>query len=234
MFVRRLSALRYLIAGAVLSVTSLAHADLITADLTDFTNGGGFFAQVELEDTAPNTVAIRIDIADPINAGLTQGDVLGLWLDVNDASFLPILNGLFSSPNFGNVFQNENPAGIVTAALAVENSVNAVGSSNNSLSGGGGAGLDFDIGIALGAQGSQAGFNQTISFDLVFDGIDTSVFFNERVGMRVQSITSPTFTVGSSRLLGGFPPPTSVSAPASLALLGVGLLALGLRKRLAA
>lgn len=231
---KKLFGFKVTVAAMAMSIAGIAQADLITADLTDFTNGGGFFAQVQLEDTAPNTISISVNIADPINAGLTQGDVLGVWFDVNDASFLPVLNGLFASANFGGVFQNQAPSGIVTGAIADENNVNSVGSMNNNLGGGGNPapGLNFDIGIALGTQGGPAGFNQTISFDLVFDGIDTSVFLNERVGLRVQSINSPTFASGSSKLLGSTtPPPVSVPAPAPLALIGIGLLGLGLRKK---
>lgn len=222
------------LAAMAMSFAGLAQADLITANLSDFTNpaAGSFFAQVEIEDTAPNTVSISVDISDPINVGLSQGDVLGLWFDVNDASILPGLSAAFSAAGFGGVFQNGNPMGIITAAEASENNVGSLGGNVN-LNGGAGAGLNFDIGIGLGANGGPAGFNQTISFDLVFAGIDTSVFLNERVGLRVQSINSPTFASGSSKLLGSTTPspPVAVPAPAPLALIGIGLLGLGLRKK---
>lgn len=208
---------------ALLSISAGAHAGSITADLEDFTNGGGFFGTVILEDTAPNTVSVTLDISPPINAGLTQGDILGVWFDVTDVSKLPTLLAAF---NANTLFQNILPAGTIQTAAFSANSVNSVGSSNNNLNGGGGAGSNFDIGIAVGTQGSAGGFNQTITFDMVSIGLDTSLFLDQRIGMRVQSIQGGTFMSGSSKLLGDGTT-TSVPEPGTLAVINIGLLILG-------
>lgn len=227
MSTNRFTSIKLLLGAFALVMAGQSQAALITAYLTDFTNGGGFFAEVTLEDNGPDSIAVSVDIADPINVGLSQGDILGLWLDVNDETILPGLDSAFSV--ISNVFQNVDPTGIVNGAVASANNVNSLGPNAN-LNGGGGAGDDFDIGIVLGANGNAQGFVETISFDFVFTGLSTDLFLNERVGVRVQSITSPTFSGGSSKLLGSSTT-TSVPSPLPVALLAIGLLPLLMRKR---
>lgn len=82
MYVKRLIA-----AALMMAAAGIANAAVI-AELEDVTNDGGFFAEVRFEDTATGVVRVTADIAPPINVGLTQGDILGLWLDISDESVL--------------------------------------------------------------------------------------------------------------------------------------------------
>ena len=103
-------------AAAAIAIAAQAQAALLTANLEDFTNGGGFFGTVTLQDTAANTVSVKLDIAPPINVGLTQGDILGVWFDVTNEAVLPGLQTAFTN---GTLFQNQNPAGTITAGRGV-------------------------------------------------------------------------------------------------------------------
>ena len=92
-----------------------------------------------------------------------------------------------------------------------------------------GAGADnWDLAVEVGENGSDGGFNQMVTFNLVMDGLDESQFIGQRVGMRVQSIEGGSFdNVGSSKLLNG----GQVPEPATLGILGLSLLGLGVIRR---
>jgi hypothetical protein len=197
---------------AVFAITSLAHGALITTNLEDATNGGGFFGVLTFEDTAANTVTITADISDPINVGLTQGDILALWFDFDDFS------ALSGTPSF----TNEDPSGTVGPALSIgENSVgNSLGGFLN-INGSGSAA--WDMALQVGTNGATGGFNQTVSFDLTWLGLNALQFDSQRVGMRVQSIEGGSFEGGSSKL-------RKVPEPSILLLFSLGLLGLGLAR----
>ena len=185
--------LRVIAAIALLAEAGIANGTpvTVTADLEDVTNGGGFFAQVTFTDTGTNVVRVKADIAAPINKGLTQGDVLGLWIDIRDEDKL---NGL--------TFSNEDPTAIITASSIDANNVDGVGSNNVNLNGTHQGG--FDIGLALGKNGGPD-FIQTVEFDMTSVGLEAMLFVDQRVGMRVQSISGDaTFAFGtsSSKLIG--------------------------------
>ena len=216
-----------LIAAAALCLATVpAHSTPVTVDLEDVTNGGGFFAQVLFEDVAANTVKVTADITDTFNASLTQGDILGLWMDISDETKLP-----------GISFQNESPAGIITASSLDANNVGWVGSANNNLNGSGETG--WDIGLALGSNGGPD-FFQNIMFEMTTAGLTASMF-GDRVGMPVQSIEGGAFdSIGSSKLIGGGGGGTTgggngtVAEPEALWLLGIGLVGLGFTRRIKA
>ena len=195
---------------SVIAFTSMASATVITS-LEDATNGVGFFGKVTFTNATADTVSVTADISDPINAGITQGDILGLWFDLGDFA------SLIGSPTFG---------GVVIKSEFGENSVGDTLDSNVQINGTGAT--DWDLAVQVGENGGQDGFNQLLSFDITWEGLDEAQFTGQRVGMRVQSITGITGyddDEGSSKLT------TEVPEPASLALLGLGLAGLGVARR---
>lgn len=206
------------VAATLIASASLAHSAQITVDLEDLTNGGGFFGQVIFEDVGTDTVRVTADIADPINIGLSQGDILGLWTDVSDES---ILSEVFS-------FLNQDPLGIVTGScFAVDGC--------DGPSGSGGAFDGFDIGVELGTQGAADGFIQTLGFDLMATGLSSALFDGQRVGLRVQSIEGDNsfgFNEGSSKLINDDPgPDVTLSEPGIIAMFLMALGGLGLSRQ---
>lgn len=208
----------FLSAGLVLGSSA---SSAVVINLEDVTNGGGFFGQLTIVDNGNDTVKITADIADPINAGLTQGDILGLWLDFADFS------ALTGSPS-------ANPMAIDSAFGEDSVGTQPFSANNVNINGSGETGWDFAI--QVGNNGSSGGFIQTVMFDLTIMGLDESQFVGQRAGMRVQSIEgADNFSGGSSKLIGsgGPAPGPGVPAPGTLALLGVGGLvgAFGWRRR---
>jgi hypothetical protein len=193
-----------------------ANAGTVVANLEDVTNGGSFFAEVTFEDI-DGGVKVTADIADPINAGLTKGDILGLGFHILNEGLL--LN--LTIDNNGR----ENPTDIITDVCQLANACDVFNG------GSGSPGNGFDIVVSLGATGSADGFNQTVMFEMF--GTSAIEFANQSVGMRVQSIEGADFFAGgSSKLIGDGPgpdpdpDPDPVPVPGSLLLLGLGLFGL--------
>lgn len=212
-----LRALMFVTAAAL--PLSAANAGLIV-DLEDATNGGGFFAGLELQNTNPNTVGVTLDIQDPINDGLSKGDILGFFFNIN---------GMFADLAATNFNPAESNQGL-TVFMSPSDSLGG----NNNLNG---TGFTFDVGVTTGVQGGKqgSGFIQLITFDLTGTGLTTAAF-GEDFGLRVQSIEgTSSFSSGSAKLIGsGTPDPTPVSSPGSLPLLAAGMLGfipLAMRRR---
>lgn len=200
--------LRSIASIAVFAITSLAHGALITSNLEDATNGGGFFGVVTFQDNGANTVKITADIRDPINVGLTQGDILGLWFDVDG------FGGLTPPININPWLPLAIGEDSIGTKPFADNNVNINGSGED----------NWDLAVQVGENGAAGGFNQMVMFDLTIMGLEASLFDGQRVGMRVQSIAGGSFGGGSSKLL-------RVPEPGILALFGLGLLGLGLARR---
>ncbi len=195
--------------GMVASVSS--YAGLVVADLEDVTNPTSFFAKLIIEDIAGG-VKVTADISDPINTGLTNGDILGIGFHIADESLL----GSLSVTNNGN----EDPLGIITSTCFGANSCELF------TGGSGQPGRNMDIVIGLGIVGAAAGFVQTVMLEMLSSSFlfSAMLFANEKVGMRVQSIQyGDTRMDGSSKLIGDGPG-EEVPSPGSLALLAIGLL----------
>jgi hypothetical protein len=212
---------RIISVASIFAITSFAHGAAITTQLEDFTNGGGFFGEITFEDNGTDTVTISANIAAPVNAGLTQGDVLSLWFDFANFS------ALGSTATFGN----QSPSAIINGHSLDEDSVlSNYGTGNTNLNGGSPAQTNWDFAVLTGANGDAQSFIQTLSFDLTIAGLDQSQFLNQRVGMRVQSIEGGDFNEGSSKLVGTGTSVT-VPEPGTIALLGLGLFGLGVQRR---
>jgi hypothetical protein len=174
---------------AFFTFASVANGTIITS-IEDATNGGGFFAEVTYENNGANTVRVTADISDRINLGISKGDILGMWFDLGN------FNTLSGVPNFGGP----------TEVLDFDYAENSVGSSlSKNVNINGSSATDWDLAVNVGKNGSRGGFNQTLSFDITIAGLNESLFYGTRVGMRVQSIKGSSFKSGSSKLVGVSP-----------------------------
>lgn len=212
-----------LLAGLALFGLASASQATLVGTLTDVTNNGGFFATMTFTDIAPNQVQVDADISSPINAGLTKGDILGLWFDLGILPASPIV---VSGPNF------------ISSVYSPGNVGNAPFGGNNNLNGTGAPA--WDLAVEVGTNGGADGFNQMVTIILSANGLSEMSFFQQRLGMRVQSIEGAVaFTAGSSKLIGQTPgtppppPPNPVSEPGvlGLVLISLGLMAGAIRRR---
>lgn len=213
-----------ILAVSTLAVTPFANSALITTQLTDMTNGDGFFGELKFEDTAQDTVKISADIATPINVGLEEGDILGLWFDFANFSALsgdPVISEQYLPGQ-------EDPSEIVTSIFFKENSIESKLNNNVNLSGTKETGWDFAV--VTGSNGGKESY-QSFSFDLTIGGLTADQFSEQRVGMRVQSIKGGSFQGGSAKLIGVGTPTVTVPEPGTLALMGLGVLGLTIRRR---
>ncbi len=232
--------MKKLLLSCTLVLFSLSTQATVISILEDATNGGNFFAQVTVQDVATNTVNISADISDPINLGLTNGDILSLWFNLSD------LSGLGNTPSLSNIVVNGNYINnnefFSGASLLLGQESAATSKRNRSNSNMNGAGTnDWDLLVETGQNGSKYDFIQSLSFDFSLEGLNEGYFSNQQIAMRVQSIeNSDLFLGGSSKLLGvGYEDPlipvdttnVPIPEPTTLGLFGLALFVLGLATR---
>jgi hypothetical protein len=189
----------------LLLTAASAQAGMITTNLEDVTNGGGFFGQVTFKDTGNNEVTITADISSSINPGITRGDIIGLWFDLADTA---AIEGLSSSNRF--LYDPDS------VGSSVRGPYNLNGSGET----------DWDLFARTGLNGAAGGFNQIVTITLTaLAGLSVEQFENQRVGMRVMSIRGVDGFGDSAKLI------SQVPEPGTLGLLGIGLLGLALQRR---
>jgi hypothetical protein len=202
-------------AVALMAAATPSHAMLVVANLVDATNGGGFFGRITFQDAGTNTVSATADISSPINAGITRGDILGLWFDF--ATLVP--TSVTIAP------------GVIDARLNPNSVSNSPFRDRNvSLNGSGPGGWDFAI--QTGESGPAGGYLQTVTYTFRATGLSANEFAGQRVGMRVQSIEGvPGFTAGSSKLLLGNGVPIAEPGVLGLLLISMGVIGTAIRRR---
>ncbi len=227
---------RLLLSCSLMLFSFSTHATVISL-LEDATNGGNFFAQITVQDVTTNTVNITADISDPINLGLTNGDILSMGFNLSS------LSGLGDTPSLSNIVvngtgmsSNEFFSGASLLLGQDATTTSSRGRKNTNLNG---TGTDsWDLFIETGQGGAQYDFIQSLSFDFTLAGLDENYFSNQQIAMRVQSIEdTELFTGSSSKLLGvGSEEPlisfeltnVPIPEPAPIGLFGLALFILGL------
>ena len=235
----KLAAVPTIVAAA--TSANITNAATIVYDLEDVTNGGGFFAQITLTDIVDGQIRVVADIADPINTSLTQGDILGLGLNLLDDSVSYDVSATdaigYGTDGSGNAYVQDPLT--IDPICTTANSCDVLG-----FNGGGNnvQGQNMDMSFGIGINGSAEGFLQTVEFTIVdsFSSLTTADLLGEIGALRVQSIEGGAFdSIGSSKLAGPSeggatePEPEPAPEPSSLALLALGLAGVGFSRRMA-
>lgn len=211
---------RFFVASLLLIGTTTAQSSVIF-DLEDATNGGGFFGKITISNIVGG-VNVIADVSDPINANLTQGDILELGFDLSLDS---VLSGM-SAANFGATGGTETGGNNKSLDDAYLSSSCFIANDCDVFNGGGGIGKNLDIGLQFWRGGARGGFIETLTIDLLGAGLNEALF-GELAVMRVQSIDGTDYQYGSSKLAGS----VSVPEPSILALFGAGIIGLGFARR---
>lgn len=185
----------------------------ISGDMNEFT-GSDMIGRAMFEQVGNDIKVTLTTVQEPGHPN--TGDWGAFWFNINDDALLAGMTVV----------------GADITAYDFSGGVGSVGSSNNNLNGGGSPGL-MDAGIAFGQPGGSGGLLDMTMFTLSHpSGLTLSLFNNQTIAGRLQSVGhAPCGGGGSSKIVGAVEPGDGdVPEPASLALMGVASLCF-LRRR---